>query len=565
MAEVHQVINTGVLIAHLPLRNHLSTEVEDVIFITQDEGVITQISGSSTLDRNNLNNRIFEHFYEKELGDDDARYGIYNAFNYGVPSKGFEDCETYTYLDTVSWFDYSTNTENISVFPVSELRCNESTIIYNFEDNFNNGGGGQTLNVDNDFDACVQKYNLQLDDEATARLYHAICGCDPQTLSYINSELWSDTGYAFGNNADGQNCGLDCRSAEYYYLFSSYFENMEIPCHEGLTIDDIINEVTSEDSDCHLAMSDLTDYIDSTYGGYFIRNLYGTGAYVSDTLQTQINPPTDPGNSNNNSYEFGDCNAEDLINQLPAEIICALMSGDGTDLINVCDSNQSANSIICDLFENNTINSEKDFYNALEDNYDYIEIIESPYSDCQQSGLTLSEDCPKLDTILNLLVGENTNDPLCFLLDSLGASENIGWRIIWDCDDSHVSSDANATTFSGNNNENRIIPTYFRSTICDLSCMELLSIVIHEGIHAELLRVVMDSIVSNSPQYDDLTIPYTVYSNAWKAISNLNYGGEEDHHILMAERLLEIYTIAIWEALGRQGFPEDYLYWALMV
>lgn len=561
LAEVHEVLNRDALIAHIPLRNQLTNIVDDVIYVTQEAGVIIQISGASGLDRNNMNNRIFEHFYSKQLGDDDAYYGIYNASSQGVPTKGFEDCETYTYLDTTWIFDYSTNTEYGYVYPVSELRCNESEIVYGYIDNFNSGGG-ENLDVDNDFDDCVEKYGIQLDDEAAARLYFAVCGCDPQTLSYINSALLSDIGSSFATNQDGQNCAADCRSAEYYYIFSSYFANMEIPCNEGITIDDIINEVTSQDTDCHLAMSDITNYIDSTYGGYFIKNLYGTGAVVSDSLQIQINPPINPGDGTNIIYEFGDCNAQEFINELPSEIICSLIGGDGTELINVCDASQSANSMICDLFENNTITSEEEFYDALEANYDYIEIIESPHSDCKQSGLTLSEDCPKLDSILNLLIGDNANDPLCFLLDSLGFSDNIGWRIIWDCDDSHVLPNANASTYSGLHLDERLIPTYFRSSSCDLSCMELLSIVIHEGIHAEIYRVVMDSILSNSPQYDDLKIPYNIYSLTWTALADMNYGGEVDHHILMAERLLEVITIAIWQALGEQGFPEDYLYWA---
>jgi len=177
-------------------------------------------------------------------------------------------------------------------------------------------------------------------------------------------------------------------------------------------------------------------------------------------------------------------------------------------------------------------------------------------------GLT-KDICPKLNKIFDLFIGTSNSStkPNCDLLKKLGESVKIPIAFSLDCDNTNISKNKDGKTPLG---QTRIIQdsgilVYFSKDLCDLSCLEIASVFIHESIHAEIGRKVLDKL---PPPLDNYPITASQFKSVWDQISLNDFDNLRNHHDIIAEFYIDEYAKAMWNATGKQGAWEDFRYWA---
>ena len=228
-----------------------------------------------------------------------------------------------------------------------------------------------------------------------------------------------------------------------------------------------------------------------------------------------------------------------------------------SDILNaLCDesgvNSGDADSLLTNIDINVDLVSGSDLSDGL-DGYDWIKIIQES-KECENK--TLEELCPKLKDILDKFVGSDGHNPNCSLLNSLGTS-NIKTNIFLDCDKSSVGN-ADGSSVLGRTRSsigfNDQVNIAINPDLCDESCAKILSVLVHESIHARMI----DMAINLLPEGFNSD---AAFMQAYRAITDGHFNGNENSHVIIARFFTEEYAKAMHEMTGI-GKWEDYLFWA---
>ncbi len=201
--------------------------------------------------------------------------------------------------------------------------------------------------------------------------------------------------------------------------------------------------------------------------------------------------------------------------------------------------------------------------NCVTKSNDYINVLKNTHHcDELDSPLSMSEDCQKLSNIMDLVVGDDGTDPHCGMLKVLGSSK-VEIQYSWDCDLSKIKPRPDGTYPLGQttyNLETKQVKVFFSPELCEKSCAQILSTVIHESIHAKLESIILEKLKDSDP-LKHIFPTYDDYRKHWLEIRDEQFGGIAYKHKIMAEYYAEEYAKAMYEMVG-EGKWEDYLYWA---
>ncbi|MDF1699463.1 MAG: hypothetical protein P1U56_26660 [Saprospiraceae bacterium] len=201
--------------------------------------------------------------------------------------------------------------------------------------------------------------------------------------------------------------------------------------------------------------------------------------------------------------------------------------------------------------------------NCVTKSNDYITVLKNTVPcDNLNPPLSMSEDCKKLSNILDLVVGEDGSDPHCDMLNELGAAKNE-IQYIWDCDLSRIDPRTDGTyplgqtTFDLSTSQ---IKSYFSPSLCEESCITILSAVIHESLHAQFKSMVLNKLPEPDP-FNHVFPTYEDFRQKWFEIRDKDFNGIVFEHKIMADYYAEEYAKAMHQMVG-VGNWEDYLFWA---
>lgn len=234
------------------------------------------------------------------------------------------------------------------------------------------------------------------------------------------------------------------------------------------------------------------------------------------------------------------------------------------------EAQEGANTGVTDVNFANTIISADELRQVIEQN-DYVRVIDK--SSCEKDNLSMEKDCPKLKKALDAIIGSDSGNPNCDLLAFIGETENSTTSFIWDCNDASIVGGNDGTiptaqtSYGGTDQINgQDIKVYFSSSICDSSCMKIMSVILHESIHAELIARAFDDLDDNGIEIDPskgLVIDLALFEGVLRDLKEEIYPTTLSHdHQIIANYYAEQYSVAMWKLTGMIGDSLDYMYWA---
>lgn len=221
------------------------------------------------------------------------------------------------------------------------------------------------------------------------------------------------------------------------------------------------------------------------------------------------------------------------------------------------DPHEIIGDLIDDLWDSGDLNKE-----SLDDELGNLELIEIVGETHVCGDLTMEKDCSKLKKILDLVVGPDGKNPNCDFLADLGKSKNTT-QVIWDCNNSKINANSDGVIPLGQTRKDLEwgnVNVFFNAEVCNLDCVELLDVVLHEFLHAKLEVMALDPLPLPSP-LTGVIVTTQDFRDTWFQIRDENFNGLLYKHEIMAQYYSEEYSKAMKD-LTQVGDPKDYLYWA---
>jgi hypothetical protein len=179
-------------------------------------------------------------------------------------------------------------------------------------------------------------------------------------------------------------------------------------------------------------------------------------------------------------------------------------------------------------------------------------------------GKELKDICPKLDNIFNMLIGEGTHFTTanCELLKDIAESELTQTNFVLDCEGKKITetrTDGTLALAQFQRGYNGFGTIYFHGDVCEMSCLELASVVIHEALHAKFTSMVFHRIPDFAlGQY----VTLEEFKRYWDDLVKRNYNNITNQHDIIAQFYIDEFAKAVHAAFGEQGNWEDYRFWA---
>ena len=287
-------------------------------------------------------------------------------------------------------------------------------------------------------------------------------------------------------------------------------------------------------------------------------SIYELGMEVCEVCE-EINPPAVCYNLVNNCPPD---NYEDCVN----DVLCDYAIADFEENYSITLSQEDKEAIKAYVSSCGDEDFDDDAFhviNCITKSNDYITVLNNTvHCDELDPPLSMSEDCPKLANILEIVVGEDGTDPHCGMLKDLGVSKGE-IQYSWDCDLSKIKPRTDGTFPLGQttyNLDTKQVKVFLSSELCEKSCSEILSIVIHESIHAKLKSMVLEKLPDPDP-FNHIFPTAEDFQITWNEIKKENFEGVQNEHKIMAEYYTKEYAKAMYNMVG-EGKWEDYLYWA---
>ena len=198
--------------------------------------------------------------------------------------------------------------------------------------------------------------------------------------------------------------------------------------------------------------------------------------------------------------------------------------------------------------------------------FDKLLIINERPSCGETEGAVMSDDCPKLYNILNSLSGNDGSSTMCSMFEELDQNETADIQFLLDCsNDIMARGDGSRPLGQVNLGDEDIrqltIHVNFNTDLCDSSCVKILSVVIHETLHARMHTRILNEIPPRHtwPESDP---PTTADANAaWARIRAREYDSTESSHRIMARFYAEEYAKTMANYFNHERW-EDFLFWA---
>lgn len=495
-----------------------------------------------------------------------------------------------------SWLDADGN------FFISEVVHSTGFVTYGFDvssyqeceghgtnssDDFTNnsqlgaGGGSSGWNGISTFSDCKKYFNSNKnfgESEANRDMITRYCGCEKafrlsdERIQWLVNEISNGIG-----TGTSQNRYAACFVCSHYNgEIVTQLDNMKFLCEE-VDKNEILKELVGEDCRKNVTWNDIKNKIED-------RNWITGNFNINSSNFMQLNMS----NNMKNMLEFFNITGYSAFT-LNEDDLCSKMN-----LYNCLKPNFGGLNVGSDLY-NIELEKEKVFNIVGNDNVidrcsgNSIDIIEELEELCNESNITIDnlidkmsgmdyiiinretpcedktikELCPKLDNLLRNLIGKGdyVTEPNCELLNNLGASIRTGTFYNLDCDGTRISARADGTKPLGQTsvvrNTNNSI--YFNMDVCNKSCFEILSVIIHESLHAEIHRKVLDQL---PPPFNDIYPSDQEFKDKMTDLVTNELSGLSNQHDIMAQFYVDEYAKAMWNATGQQGNWTDYRYWA---